>query len=209
MKDRDIRYLVKFVPELQHAEALVSGILYMRPAKYYQKLEAGQGDISEAAVSHDIQMYMNTRLPIYCMYSVFESDIVDRKTLISKDLIRDFKCESGYAVVIDYQFFSQLLSKVKTNGYQLDAGLVNYHELAFEDTNKLIADGSAQNLFIKHPHFAYQQEYRIVIYKEVYKMHENPIESIEYYFDCNLEQVSKIVNISKLPKSGDDYVLEL
>ena len=43
-----IKYLIKFVSQKSHADMLVAGELFMRPASYYHNLELGQGDIREA-----------------------------------------------------------------------------------------------------------------------------------------------------------------
>jgi len=63
-----IKYLIKFVSQKGHADMLVAGKLFMRPASYYHKQELGQGDIFEACILPPMQMYYNADLPIYCLY---------------------------------------------------------------------------------------------------------------------------------------------
>ncbi len=209
MANREIRYLIKFVSKLQYAEDLINGKLYMRPASYYHHLELGQGDIREAALSGELAIYKNSTIPIYCLYSVLQEEIINGAICVSKRVIHDFGCEHGYAVILDYQKFEPLLSHVKTNGYQLDAGLVNYHRITHADFGTLFTDKTLLNLFVKHPYFSYQREFRIVIAKQVYRYNEPPIDHTEYWFEGDLKSLSRIVDISMIPVIDDSYLLRL
>lgn len=160
-----VKYLLKFVREKEHAEALCAGELFMRPACYYHHLEQGQGDLRETAISHSQCIYKKCTVPIYCMYAVEDSDISNGTALLSAECIRDFKCEDGYVAVVDFHEFETNLRTLNSNGYEVVGGLVNYHCLSQSDTQKLLVDNSTRNLFMKHPVFSYQKEFRIVVNK--------------------------------------------
>ena len=58
-----IKYLLKFVKEKEHARTLLDGALFMRPACYYHRLELGQGDTREAALSHKSCIFRHCTVP--------------------------------------------------------------------------------------------------------------------------------------------------
>lgn len=213
MTDARIKYLIKFVSKKSYAEDLVRGKLFMRPAAYYHMLEQkkgpGQGDLGEASVVDGLCAYKHSHVPIYCLYAVMENDINDGNIYISERCIDDFDCQNGYAVLIDYEKLQPLLSQVKTEGYELDAGLVTYYSLTLEDMAYLLNDNTPRNLFIKRPYFSYQKEYRIVVCKQLYKSYEKPIYEKEYWFENPIDVCAKIIPISSLIRIEDNYVLSL
>lgn len=204
-----IKYLIKFVSKREFAEDLLNGKLFMRPAEYYHRLEKGQGDFLETAISHSFCIYKHSTVPIYCAYAVDEKDVIDNKILVPSQCIKDFDCEHGYAVLIDYSKFEPLLRKIDSKGYEVVAGLVNYHRLDTDDTFCLIGDDSVRNCFIKHPSFFYQKEFRIVIEKKVYKAGEKPIDYIEYWISEKLNnEVAKVIDIALETESiGNNFVI--
>lgn len=204
-----IKYLIKFVGCEEHAQMLIDGEMFMRPASYYHHLETGQGDPSEAGVLDGIGIYMNSNIPIFCMYCVFDNDIIDGKILISKRVIEDFKCEDGFLVLLEYEEFEKRLSTVKTNGYQLDAGRVGYAYKKFDGLADMLNDKSGKSLFIKNPYFSYQKEFRIVIAKQVDIIDNHPSDSVTYSFETSLKDLAKIIKISDLVFDGDNYILAL
>ena len=213
MNDERIKYLIKFVSEKSHAEDLVRGKLFMRPATYYHMLEQkkgpGQGDLGEASVVDGQCAYKHSHVPVYCLYAVMENDINDGNIYISKRCIDDFGCQKGFAVLIDYKKLQPLLSQVKTGGHELDAGLVTYHSLTLENMAGLLNDKTPQNLFIKRPYFSYQKEYRIVVCEQLYKENEKPIYEKAYWFENPLDVCAKIIPISSLTRIDDNYVFSL
>lgn len=204
-----IKYLINFVSCEEHAQMLIDGEMFMRPASYYHHLETGQGDPSEAGVLDGIGIYMNSNIPIFCMYCVFDNDIIDGKILISKRVIEDFKCEDGFLVLLEYEEFEKRLSTVKTNGYQLDAGRVGYAYKKFDGLADMLNDKSGKSLFIKNPYFSYQKEFRIVIAKQVDIIDNHPSDSVTYSFETSLKDLAKIIKISDLVFDGDNYILAL
>ncbi len=203
-----IKYLLKFVSKEDHANTLLDGTLFMRPACYYHKLENGQGDVCESAVSHEICMYKHSHVPIYCTYAVDEKDMIGGVVDISGQCIRDFKCENGYVVIIDFSQFEQILPTLQSKGAEVDAGLVHYHKLTFDDMAYLIGDTTPKNLFLKPPFFSYQKEFRIIVCQEVYKMGEPPIDHVMYHFPQDLRDIAVSRKISSF-KQGDRYLINL
>lgn len=202
------RYLIKFVSQLSHAEDLRSGKLFMRPASYYRDLEQGQRigqkDPFESAMSHQVAIYKNPRWPIYCMYTVKDECVDGRRNMhIPKQIIEDFTNAQGYAVVLDRDKFEKRLSTVKTNGYMLRAGQVNYHYITMEDTKQMLSSGKINPLALKHPYFSYQNEYRIIIANSVLDGREN----IDYYFQSDLRDCSSIIPVSKMIIGKDEYII--
>lgn len=202
-----IKYLFKFVSERAHADFLLDGNLFMRPACYYHKIEAGQGDLGEAAISHDICVYKHSHVPIYCAYAVDELDIIGGTVAVSERCVKDFNCENGYVVIIDFQKFDQALTTLLSHGYEVDVGLVNYHKLTFEDTGELLCDNTPKNLFVKRPSFSYQKEFRIVVCREVYKVGEPPIDHITYCFPHNLRDMAVCKEVAQFERKGDYFLL--
>lgn len=204
-----IKYLIKFVSCEEHAQMLIDGEMFMRPASYYHHLETGQGDPSEAGVLDGIGIYMNSNIPIFCMYCVFDNDIIDGKILISKRVIEDFKCEDGFLVLLEYEEFEKRLLTVKTNGYQLDAGRVGYAYKKFDGLADMLNDKSGKSLFIKNPYFSYQKEFRIVIAKSVDMVNNQLAESVIYEFETTLGDITKKIKISELEHDDKNYYIQL
>lgn len=198
------RYLIKFVSQLSYAEDLRSGKLFMRPASYYHDLELGQGDVTEGAISHEAAIYQNSQWAIYCMYTVKDDDIDnDGNIHISNRVINEFTNRDGYAVIVDRDKFEKRLSTVKTNGYALQAGEINYHYITFEDMGTMLTTNRPLNLAIKHPYFKYQNEYRIVVSRAVPRGQE----SIDYYFLSDLCNCSRILPVAKMIIGNDEYII--
>ena len=213
MEKTSIKYLIKFVAKRSYAKDLLQGKLFMHPATYYHNLAetagAGQGDLGEASIVPGLCIYKYYHLPIYCMYAVLDSDIKNGETLIDGRCISDFHCSDGFAVLIDFSQFEPMLYNVKTEGYELEAGLVTYHALTQADLGPLMIDDTPRNLFIKRPGFLYQKEFRIVICKQIYRDGEPPVYEKVYWLDHALDAIAKIIPISSLRKRDNNYVLPL
>lgn len=166
-----IKYLIKFVSKQKYATDLLDGKLFMHCARYYHMLEdkygPGQGDLREASIIPGIAMYKNINLPIFCLYAVDSDDVSAGRAVIDKRIIEDFGCEESFLVLIEYKAFAAALHHCETNGYQLEAGLVSYGTPTEELTVKLFEPDEIGNLFIKHPYFRYQKEYRVVVCKTI------------------------------------------
>jgi hypothetical protein len=190
-----IKYLIKFVSRLEHAKMLQDGHLFMRPMPYYRLLEEGQGDELEGAISHSIFMFKNTQWPIYCFYSVDDSDVISNGNIkIDKRCIDDFKCKDGYIVIINFSEFEKMLPIIDTEGYQLTAGKVSYRNIAFEELANLMKKETLDNVFVKRPKYSYQKEYRIVITKNI----STDVYEVVYKMDSDIKNISNIINVSNL-----------
>ena len=83
MPKDDINYLLKFAPQEAYINDLMDGRLYMNAAGYYHGLPGEQGDPLEASLAYGMGIYAHWLLPIYCMFTVRESDIVDNTVMIT------------------------------------------------------------------------------------------------------------------------------
>lgn len=90
MPKDDIVYLMKFAPQEAHIDDLMDGRLYMNAAGYYHGLPGEQGDQLEASLAYGMGIYAHWLLPIYCMFTVRESDIVDNTVVINRRMIDEF-----------------------------------------------------------------------------------------------------------------------
>lgn len=204
-----IKYLAKFVTLREHAELLQHGKLFMRPASYYHRLELGQGDLREAAIFEDVCIYKHSRLPIYCLYTIYDSDIKDGLCEISGRCVKDFHCENGYVVLLDIDRFGQVFHSLQTDGYAFSARNVQYKIKTPELIYNLFCNSSVDNLFIKHPFFNYQQEFRLVVEKEVYPFGEPMIDHIEYSLSCEFGTDARIVEMASLKIRNDKFILNV
>lgn len=221
-----IEYLIKFVSKEKYAVDLLNGNLFMHCARYYHMLEEkygpGQGDLREASIIPGIAMYKNINLPVFCLYTVESEDILDEEVAIDKRIIQDFGCENGFLVLIEYKRFVEEIKHCRTNGYQLDAGPVVYGTPSKELIVKLFEPSEIGNLFIKHPYFKYQKEYRIVIccaidekWKECKidgrKMKVLAVEDMtaSYCIPGGLRSFASCYEISKLEISDDNVLVPI
>lgn len=195
-----IHYLLKFVSKDCYADFLLDGKMLMRQAKYFRALEEGRGDMMEAALSHDICMYGDSDYLIYCLSCVEEDDIQNGVYRIDEKLIKDFDCENGYLVLIDFKEFKKNLRYSETCGYSLDGGKIQYGKIPFRLMDYLFRNPGA-NLFIKRPAFKYQKEYRLVVYRN------NLSEFICKISD--MRQYAQKIAITSLPRESDQYLLRL
>lgn len=161
------KYLIKFVKEEEYAKYFYSGCLYMNAAGYYLRAEGSLSDssirdIMEATISQKAQIYKGLSFYIYCMFSVFYKNIEGNSIKIANKMLKDFGYENGYAVVVEYEKFKKALTKLDTK-FSYSYGLVNYKNISQEDTVKFLLSENTDNLFVKSPRFASQQEFRIVV----------------------------------------------
>ena len=199
-----IKYLIKFVSKLEYAKMLQNGRFFMRPLSYYRCLEEGQGDVLEGAISHFIFMFKNTQWPIYCFYSVDDSDVISNENIkIDKRCIDDFKCKDGYIVIINFSEFEKMLPTIDTEGYQLSAGKVSYRNIVFEELADLMKKETLDNVFIKRLKYSYQKEYRIVITKNI----SSGKDHITYEMSSDIKSISNVIAVSTLKTNDEGYLV--
>ena len=219
MPNDDIAYLLKFAPKETYIDDLMNGHLYMNAAGYYHDLPGEQGDPLEASIVYGMGIYANWLLPIYCMFTVRESDIVDNTVVISRRMIDEFRCADGWIGIVRYAYFEQLLNRAIDTGNDISLhDTVFYGALTPSVTTKAF-QGIPRNLITKTPKYAYQREYRIIGSHPV-KWHlkpdeNNPSRKTEEYGHAELDLGSGLTNFSwKVPASSlaevkDGLVLKL
>ncbi len=69
--------------------------LYMNAAGYCHDLPGEQGNPLEVSLAYGMGIYANWLLPIYCMFTVQESDIVVSTVVITGRMIDEFRCAGG------------------------------------------------------------------------------------------------------------------
>ena len=184
MPNDGIVYLLKFAPKEAYIDDLMGGRLYMNAAGYYHGLAGEQGDPLEASLTYGMGIDANWLLPIYCMFTVRESDIVDNAVVITRRMIDEFRCADGWIGIVRYGRFERLLNRKFDSGDDISLhGPVLYGA----PTPRLI-DESFQdiplNLVIKTPKYAYQREYRIIGSQPV----ECCLKSDENNSGCKIEE---------------------
>lgn len=107
-------------------------------------------------------IYAHWLLPIYCMFTVRESDIVDNATMVTRRIVDEFRCADGWIGIVRYACFEGLLNREidSENGISLHSP-VFYGAPAPSVTDEAF-QGTPHNLVIKAPKYAYQYDYRII-----------------------------------------------
>ena len=166
-------YLLKFVSKEEHANDFLNGELFTYPAGYYRYLERGRGDNKEGLVigsslyrTHP-PAFQNTSYSIFCMYAVCRDDVDSNGVIknIDERCIKDFKAQNGYVIAIKCADMTAVINSCDTQGYNMESRMIEYRDITFDDTWEWTRTGSVDNLFIKCPCFAYQNEFRTVICK--------------------------------------------
>lgn len=116
MPKDDINYLLKFAPQEAYINDLMDRRLYMNAAGYYHGLPGEQGDPLEASLAYGMGIYAHWLLPIYCMFTVRESDIVDNTVMITRRMIDEFRCAEGWIGIVRYGCFERLLNRKIDSG---------------------------------------------------------------------------------------------
>lgn len=111
MPNSNIAYLLKFAPKEAYIDDLINGRLYMNAAGYYNGLPSEQGNPLEASMAPGVCLYGYTCLPIHCMYTVRENDIVNNTVKIQKRMIQEFGCADGWIGIVQYDSFARLADR--------------------------------------------------------------------------------------------------
>lgn len=219
MPNGNIAYLLKFVLKGAYIDDLISGRLYMHAAGYYHGLPGEQGDPLEASMVLPACIYGNYRLPIYCMYTVRENDIVDNAVKFPIRMIQEFGCADGWIGIVRYDSFARLADRHTTDDGSIYAhGPISYGVPGPKLIREIFED-IPHNLVIKTPKYAYQKEYRIIGSRPV-ECRLSPDENhpgckIEEYGHAELDLSSSLADFSwkasvpSLEESQDGLMLEL
>jgi len=170
--ERNIKFLVKFIEEEDYVDSLINhGELFLRPLGHFAKLEKDssdevRGDEREGLLLNSIRIGSNH--PIYCMYSIFESDVLPDGLLIKKRAVENFLSkETGYFAVIDYNNFISSLKAKDFDGYAINADIVKYGSIDWEFQKELFLSNRQLVAFVKRSDYSYQQEFRLVVQKSL------------------------------------------
>lgn len=219
MPNSNIAYLLKFAPKEAYIDDLINGRLYMNAAGYYHALPGEQGDPLEASVAPGAYIYRYTSLPIYCMYTVRENDIVDNAVKIPIRMIREFGCANGWIGIVQYASFARLADRhIAEDGNIYAHGPISYG-VPGPKLIREIFESIPHNLVIKTPKYAYQKEYRIIGSRPV-ECHLLPDENhpgckIEKYDHAELNLSSSLadfswkVSVSSLKETKGGLMLKL
>lgn len=195
------RYLLKFVEKYSHAKMLTRGELFCRPSKYYRQLELGQGDPGEGTIFPGVCIYTHSNNLIFCLFDSYELDTDFIK--ISKKNFDDFSF--NYVVVIEFSIFDKALTdNFEDNEYEVIAGNVQYGRPEFNYQSELLVSNSPDNLFIKHPYFKHQQEFRVYCAQSL----ENGDFKI-LKLNKNISKFCKIFKRKELIETEDSYILNI
>lgn len=214
-----IAYLLKFAPKEAYIDDLISGRLYMNAAGYYHGLPGEQGDPLEASMAPGACLYGYASLPIYCMYTVRENDIVDNTLKIPMRMVREFGCADGWIGIVRYDSFACLADSHIADGGSIYAhGAISYGVPGAKLIGEMF-QGTACNLLIKTPRYAYQREYRIIgaqpVECRLMPDEKHPGCKIEEYDHAKLDLGSSLtdfswkVSVSSLEKTQDGLMLKL
>lgn len=207
MPEDGIIYLLKFAPQEAYIDDLLNGHLYMNAAGYYHGLPGEQGDPLEASLAYGMGIYAHWLLPIYCMYMVRESDIVDNAVVITKRMVEEFRCSDGWIGIVQYDRFEQLLNLKFDSGNDISLHSPVFYGAPTPSVTTKAFQGIPHNLVIKTPKYAYQREYRIIGSRPV-EWHlkpdeNNPGRKTEEYGHAELDLGSSLTDFSwKVPASS-------
>lgn len=162
MPNDDIVYLLKFASKEAYINDLMDGRLYMNAAGYYRGLPGEQGDPLEASLVYGMGIYAHWLLPIYCMFTVRESDIVDNTVVITRRMIDEFRCADGWIGIVRYVRFERLLNRAIDSGNDISLHDTVFYGAPTPSVTTKAFQGIPHNLVIKTPKYAYQREYRII-----------------------------------------------
>ena len=87
--------MLKFTSKEAHIDDLMDRRLHMNAAGYYHGLPGEQSVSLVASLPYGMGIYANWLLPIYCMFTEQESDIVVSTVVITGRMIEEFRCADG------------------------------------------------------------------------------------------------------------------
>lgn len=219
MPNDDIAYLLKFAPKEAHIDDLINGQLYMNAAEYYHDLPSEQGDPLEVSLTYGMGIYANWLLPIYCMFAVRKSDIVDNAVVISKRMIEEFRRADGWIGIVRYDRFRRLLKRKIDSGNGISLHASVFYGIPAPCLTGEALRGIPHNLVIKTPKYAYQKEYRIIGSRPVecrlLPDENHPGCKIEKYDHAELDLSSSLadfswkVSVASLEEARDGLMLDL
>ena len=164
-------------------------------------------------------IYANWLLPIYCMFTVRKSDIVDNAVVISKRMNEEFRRADGWIGIVQHDSFARLADRhIAEDGSIYAHGPISYG-VPGPKLIREIFEGIPHNLVITTPKYAYQQGYRIIGSRPVecrlLPDENHPGCKIEKYDHAELDLSSSLADFSwkasvpSLEEAQDGLMLEL
>lgn len=83
----------------------------MNSAGYYHGSPGEQGDPLEASLVYGMGIHANWLLPIHCILTVRENDIVNSTVMITRRIIGKFRCIDGCIGIVRRGCFERLLHR--------------------------------------------------------------------------------------------------
>lgn len=170
--EKEIMFLIKFIPEERYVNSLIDhGELFMRSLGYFAELEKHdndktRGDIREGLLLDCVRVCANR--PIYCMYSVFNYNLIPEGILINKRAVQEFFPDGrGYFAIIKYEDFITKLNSEHFDGYGATADLVNYGAIDWKVQQHLLTTDPQRAAFVKSSDYSYQNEFRLIVSKKL------------------------------------------
>ena len=214
--NNNIKYLIKFVTNEEHAQALQNGNLFMRPIVSYIKMYYDEyfkshpaydditfneyaktysgciGDLREGTVIPNVRMLTNIDLPVFSMTLIYDSQTATNEheqfIFLNKHLI-DNLIDSNYThcLIIKYSEFKQNIDKINSSEINLAMNSVIYdNSITTESMNARFGFKCANSIFYKHPDFSYQSEFRLVL--------NSPMNLLYRIYDNKCEIYNRITN---------------
>lgn len=146
-----IVFLLNFAPKESHNDDLMDGALYMNAVGYCHGLPGERGDPLEASLSYGMGIYANWLMPIYCMFMVRESDIVDNAVVISWRMIDGFRCAHGWICIVRYGCFERILKRKINSGNGISLHSPVFYGAPAPSVTDKTFQGTPYNLVIKPP----------------------------------------------------------
>ncbi|UZT82918.1 hypothetical protein [Caproicibacterium sp. BJN0003] len=226
-----IKYFVKFYDSKLWCDRLIDGELFMQAAEHHWHTEQTlkkkyQTDGNDTRVFNC--MGVNSNRPIYCMYIVYDTDIVRNHITFSDQLLMDFCGQDNditkiSAIIIQApQFLEKINDALLKQNLFAYSGVVKYDKCKARDEWLLEHNLYNAVCLFKYPIFQHQKEFRVqmrlkcdLVNCEIKgESFENDSEIPKKYAPYKL-QIGSIAGISNqftyndLIRSGHNYILAL
>ena len=153
---------LKFAPKEAYIDDLMGGRLYMNAAGYYHGLPGEQGNPLETSLAYGMGIYANWLLPIYCMFTVRESDIVDSAVVIARRMIEESRRADGWIGIVRHGCFEGVPDRTIDSGKGISLHRPIHYGAQGPRVTAETFQGIPHNLVIKTPKHAHQRECRII-----------------------------------------------
>ena len=190
----------------------------MNAAGDYHGQSGEQGDPLEASMAPGVCLYRYACLPIYCMYTNREKDIIDNTVKIPMRMIQEFGCADGWIGIVQYDSFARLADRhIADDGNIYVHGPVSYG-VPGPKLIREIFEGIPHNLVIKTPRThikrSIESSGRVQSNVAFYQTRYTQAAKIEEYGHAELDlgsslaDFSRMGSVSSLEEAEDDLMLK-